>query len=110
MKNYRCFCVRLTLVLSAISSTLALGQTVQAPSETGAPPGVPHLIKFSGTLKDASGNLLTSTAGINLAIYSDQTWGVPLWQETHNVQFSQGRYTVFLGESTTGGIPAELFS
>jgi hypothetical protein len=35
---------------------------------------------------------------------------VPLWQETQNVQFSQGRYTVFLGESTSAGIPAELFA
>jgi hypothetical protein len=35
---------------------------------------------------------------------------VPLWQETQNVQFTQGRYTVFLGDSKSTGIPAELFA
>jgi hypothetical protein len=44
------------------------------------------------------------------SIYSEQTGGVPLWQETQNVQFAQGRYAVFLGESTSAGIPAELFA
>jgi hypothetical protein len=71
---------------------------------------VPRLVKFSGLLKDASGNLLTNIVGITFAIYSEQSGGAPLWQETQNVQFSQGRYTVFLGESKSTGIPAELFS
>jgi hypothetical protein len=48
--------------------------------------------------------------GIMFSIYSEQTGGVPLWQETQNVQFAQGRYTVFLGETTSAGIPAELFA
>lgn len=48
--------------------------------------------------------------GITFAIYSEQTGGVPLWQETQNVQFSQGRYAVFLGDSKSTGIPAELFA
>jgi hypothetical protein len=60
-------------------------------------------------LKDASGALLTNTVGVTFAIYSEQTGGTPLWQETQNVQFSQGRYAVFLGESASAGIPAELF-
>jgi hypothetical protein len=106
------FCVQLILaVLCVIISTLAFGQAAQTPVQPSVVPGVPRLVKFSGLLpKDASGNVLTNTTGIAFAVYSEQTGGVPLWQETHNVQFSQGHYTVFLGESTSGGIPAELFA
>ena len=63
-------------------------------------------MKFSRTLKDVGGNPLTSTVGIVFVVYSEQAGGVPLWQETQNVQFSQGRYTVYLGQGTSGGIPS----
>jgi hypothetical protein len=103
--------VRLMLaVLSATVSVLTAGQTGQTATQPSASPGVPRLVKFSGLVKDASGNLLTNTVGIMFSIYSEQTGGAPLWQETQNVQFSQGRYTVFLGESASAGIPAELFA
>jgi hypothetical protein len=99
----------LTLIVTALSA-FAFGQSAETPSELNVAPGVPRLVKFRGQLADASGNLLTNTVGVTFAIYSEQTGGVPLWQETQNVQFSQGRYTVFLGNSTGGGIPAELFA
>ena len=109
MENNLSMRTQLALVLSLMISILAVGQTAQTPTQPTLPPGVPRLVKFSGLLKDASGNLLTNTVGIMFSIYSEQTGGVPLWQETQNVQFSQGRYTVFLGESASTGIPAELF-
>ena len=95
-----------TLVaLAGLISALALGQTVQTPvAQENISQGVPRLVKFSSLLRGASGNLLTDTVGITFAVYGEQTGGVPLWQETHNIQFSQGRYTVFLGENTSGGI------
>jgi hypothetical protein len=103
--------IPLTLVVFAITiSALAFGQAAQTPAPTTVPPGVPRLVKFSGLLKDASGKPLTNTVGITFAIYSEQTGGAPLWQETQNVQFTQGRYTVFLGDSKSTGIPAELFA
>ena len=68
------------------------------------------MVKFSGVLKDASGNLLNGTIGISFAVYAESSGGVPLWEETQNVQFSQGRYTVLLGQSRSTGIPAEIFS
>jgi hypothetical protein len=97
-------------VLTTMFSVLAFGQAAQTPAQPTVAPGVPRLVKFGGVLKDASGNLLTNTVGITFAIYSEQTGGAPLWQETQNVQFTQGRYTVFLGESTSAGIPPELFA
>jgi hypothetical protein len=103
--------VRLTFsLLIAMSSAIAFGQATQTPVQPIVATGVPRLVKFSGLLKDVSGNLLTNTVGITFAVYSEETGGVPLWQETQNVQLSQGRYTVFLGEGTSGGIPAELFA
>jgi hypothetical protein len=68
------------------------------------------MVKFSGVLKDASGKLLNGAVGINFAVYAESSGGSPLWEETQNVQFSQGRYTVFLGQSRSTGIPAEIFS
>jgi hypothetical protein len=99
----------LTLLLLMISAA-AVGQAAQASPAASVAPGVPRLVKFNGLLKDSSGNLIANTVGVTFAVYSEQSGGVPLWQETQNVQFSQGRYTVFLGESTSAGIPAELFA
>ena len=111
MQRHLCFRLQLILtIVSVVISILAVGQTVQSPTPPSVAQGVPRLVKFSGLLKNASGNLLTNTVGITFAIYTEQTGGVPLWQETQNVQFSQGRYTVLLGESTGAGIPSELFA
>jgi hypothetical protein len=105
------FRTQLTLViLSSMISVLVFGQSAQAPAQPNVAPGVPRLVKFSGVLKDAAGNLLTNAVGITFAVYGEQTGGVPLWQETQNVQFSQGRYTAFIGQNSSAGIPAELFT
>lgn len=93
-------------VLSFACSHLATGQT----AETSLPPGVPRLMKFSGVVKDASGYLLNGTVSIGFAVYANSTGGAPLWRENQTLQFSQGEYTAFLGQSSANGIPAELFS
>lgn len=100
----------LLITLLMASGAIALSQTTETAASSVAGPGVPRLVKVSGVLKDASEKLLTSTVGINFSVYAESTGGVPLWQETQNVVFSQGRYTVFLGASTGLGIPAELFA
>jgi hypothetical protein len=97
------------LIVTAIS-VVASAQCAVTTGESKVAPGVPRLVKLSGELKDTSGNLLTNTVAILFAVYGEQTGGAPLWQETQNVQFSRGRYTAFLGDSTTSGIPAELFA
>ena len=47
---------------------------------------VPRLVKYSGTLKDSTGNPLTGVVGMTFSVYSDSTGGAPLWQEVQNVQ------------------------
>lgn len=101
----------MTAVLCVMTSALAVGQTPATTIQPNAVPGVPpRLIQFSSSLNDASGNPVTDRVAVAFSIYGEQTGGVPLWQETQNVQFTQGRYSVFLGDSTSGGVPAALFA
>lgn len=72
---------------------------------------VPPLVRFSGTLHNASGEPLTGTIGVTFLIYKDERGGAPLWIETQNVAADvEGRYSVTLGSQHTHGIPSELFA
>src|SRR5579863_684012 len=72
---------------------------------------VPRLVNFSGRAVDAQGKVVTGTAGVTFAIYSQQYEGVPLWLETQNVApDSKGNYTVQLGATKSDGLPLQLFS
>jgi hypothetical protein len=85
-----------------------LNPATSGPTPTDA---VPHLIKFSGTIRDASGNPMTGVSGITFALYADQNGGGALWLETQNVQADgEGRYTVSLGATQPLGVPAEIFT
>jgi len=107
MNKHLRFAIRMALAVVLCSPSICvLAQT----DSSAQPAGVPRLVKFSGVLKDASGNLLNGTIGISFAVYAGSAGGTPLWEETQNVQFSQGRYTTFLGQSRSTGIPAEIFS
>ena len=68
-------------------------------------------IKFSGTLKNSSGEPRTGIAGITFAFYPEQSGGAPLWLETQNVTLDgQGNYTALIGATKAEGLPLELFS
>ena len=72
---------------------------------------VPRLIKFSGLLKDRTGNAQTGTAALTFSLYEDEEGGSPLWMETQSVQLNDhGHYTVLLGATQPDGIPLELFT
>ena len=72
---------------------------------------VPHLVKFSGTVKDDAGHPRTGIVGITFALYKDQQGGAPLWLETQNVQANgKGAYTVLLGSSKAEGLPTDIFT
>src|SRR5271157_3206079 len=82
----------------------ALGQ-IQA-----AAPTVPHLVKYTGVVKDFSGKPLTGTIGLSFALYKDEQGGAPLWLETQNVQVdAQGHYSVYLGSTKSEGLPQDVF-
>ena len=81
---------------------------------TGTPAAaaqVPHLVKFTGAVKDPSRTPVSSMAGITFALYQDQQGGVPLWTENQNVQpDAAGHYTVWLGATRNEGVPVEFFA
>ena len=100
---------RLT-ILSALAIVLL---TATASAQSAASASVPNLIRYSGTLKDAPGAALASTApvGVTFAIYNQEDGGAPVWQETQNVTLSaNGQYSVILGSTTATGLPDDLFS
>lgn len=66
---------------------------------------VPKLVRFNGTSQHAS-----STEGVTLAVYREQTGGAPLWQEVQNVDVdAEGRYSLLMGSTLNDGMPMELF-
>jgi hypothetical protein len=69
------------------------------------------LIRFSGSVRALMGQPLVSPVGVTFALYADQDGVSPLWLETQNVELNpQGRYTVLLGETSSEGLPLELFA
>ena len=116
MKAIR-FGVRIGLLM-ALGAMGAFGQ--QSPSAEPATPAggtsatdtaPPRLVKFTGTLKDTSGKLLHGTVSASFALYENQDDTVPLWQEIQELQTDQqGRYSVLLGATQSGGLPLDLFA
>ncbi len=89
----------------------ASGQTVASPPQVVPALPVPRLIKFSGTLKNASGAPRTGTVGLTFAIYAEQEGGATLWTETQNVELDAGgHYSVLLGSTQSEGMPLDLFA
>lgn len=89
-----------TLLLISISSA-------QQTSTTG----VPNLIRYSGTLKEAEITAPSGPVGVTFAIYKQQDGGAPIWLETQNVTpDTHGQYSVLLGNTTAAGLPDDLFS
>ena len=52
---------------------------------------VPKLVRFSGSFHPANGMPAQPVESVTLSVYSDQTGGTPLWQETQNVAVDGGR-------------------
>jgi len=92
---------------------LAGGLLAQQAPTAGSAQGqaVPHLVKFSGAVKNADGTPRTAVTGIAFALYKDQAGGAALWLETQNVTLdAQGRYTVLLGANSAEGMPLDAFT
>src|SRR5580693_1889337 len=107
-QDFRTF--RFALIVATLLIALSsLGLTQNAANTTAV--SVPHLIKFSGAVKDEAGAPKTGVVGITFAFYKDQQGGAPLWLETQNVQAdANGRYTAMLGATKPDGLPMEFFS
>ena len=99
--------ILLLLVCSLFVSVATEAQCMNAAN--GCAQTVPHLVKFSGTLKNISG--APPVVAIRFVIYGDATGGTPLWQEVQNAQIDQqGHYDVMLGATASEGVPVSLFA
>jgi hypothetical protein len=94
-----------------LSITFLFASTLISQETTNT--SVPNLIRYGGTLRDAQGVPLSSSAvvGVTFAIYKQQNGGAAVWQETQNVTpDNRGQYNVILGSTTATGLPDDLFS
>ena len=99
-----------TSIVLPLSTLLLVSVTSAQQTATTA---VPSLIRYSGTLKDAQGAVVSSSTavGVMFAIYKQEDGGAPVWQETQNVTpDANGQYSVVLGSTTATGLPDDLFS
>jgi hypothetical protein len=92
----------------ANSTSKTTSNTVFETPAAGADSSNPRVIRYDGVLKRQP-----SSTGVTVifSIYSSGDSANPLWQETQIVQPGQdGRYTVFLGASASGGLPFFVFA
>ena len=95
-------------LILALVLALPLNAQQQPPATTVV---VPRLIRFGGTVRDASGKSMSGVAGLTFALYKDQEGGAALWLETQNVPLdASGRYSVLLGATKEEGVPMDLFT
>jgi hypothetical protein len=72
---------------------------------------VPHLIQFSGVVRDDAGKPLTNRVGVTFSLYKDEEGGAALWVETQTVTVDgAGKYVVQLGATKAAGLPLDLFT
>ncbi len=96
-----------TVVLAFITLLFVSDGSAQQTPTTA----VPSLIRYGGTLKDASGTPIAATTGVTFAIYKQQDGGAPMWIETQTVTpDASGNYSVLLGNTAATGLPRDLFS
>ena len=59
--------------------------------DSGTPQSVvvPRLVKFSGALRDAAGQVRSGVVGVTFAIYKEQEGEAALWMETQNVELDE---------------------
>jgi hypothetical protein len=94
--------VCLVVVLISFAAAQELPRTVEKVNAL-------RLFRFSGTLPAAKGALPAAGLTLHFSIYTHPSGGRPFWQESHTVRPDpQGRYTVLLGDATSGGLPANL--
>jgi hypothetical protein len=77
------------------------------PQQLSNPSTLPHVIKYSGSLKDAP----AGTVGVTFAIYDKQDSVASMWLETQSVTADEsGHYNVILGSTKADGLPASIFA
>ena len=102
--------VVLAIAILAPSSGRAQAVSSGAVGASAGARSVPRLVEYQGVVTDASGKPLAGNATVTFAVYARQDDGGSLWHETQRVEADKnGRYTVQLGSTLEGGVPAAVF-
>jgi hypothetical protein len=103
------FCGAAPAALAQSAESARSTARVTAPIVAEQEP-VPHLVQFSGVLKDAAARPAAGVVSVTFAIYAEQEGGAALWSETQNVLADGGgHFSVLLGAASAAGVPVELF-
>ena len=79
----------------ALAIVIIIALAVMKPAAMAA---IPDIISYQGELKDGDGNPVNGTFAVTFTIYDALAGGTALWMETQNVAFSNGLFTIRLGE------------
>ena len=82
----------------------------QAPP-AGPAASAPRVVRVDGAFVPGNGLPPAAVEIVTLALYASDTDATPLWEETQEVRVdAQGRYAIFLGATSTEGLPVALFA
>src|SRR6266542_804766 len=68
---------------------------------------IPQMINYQGRLSDVTGNVLTGVYSMTFNLYDQAANGRSLWNETQQVNVTNGLFNALLGSNVT--IPADAF-
>ena len=105
--------MRLVSTVSAsVLVALLWPTTYLAQSSQPAPTlSQPRLVNLSGIFQPANGQPAAGVHAVTLAIYTEETGGSPVWEETQSVAVdAEGRYTLLIGATQTDGLPLGVFA
>jgi len=90
-----------------LSAMFVLALTPAALAQTGVP-SADRIIRFTGTLPGAAS---LQAQPLRFAVYDAEAGGSLLWEETQAATFdAAGNYAVFLGGTSSDGLPLALFA
>lgn len=99
-----------SILLCLFVACLPLASAQEPSPRSDQNANLQRVFKFSGLQPATHGGLSAVGLTLHFAMYNNIYGGQAFWQETQNVlPDSKGRYTVLLGETTSGGLPADLF-
>lgn len=100
-----------SMALTFLSLVLSMAAQTASGNPAAVTAQVPRLVRLGATIKDESGNPLAGRMNVTFSLYSEQTGGTPLWQETQDLTLdANGHSSVMLGSTYPNGIPLGLFS
>jgi trimeric autotransporter adhesin len=89
-----------------LSTVFGLALATAALAQTGVP-SADRIIRFAGSVAGASAGAQT----LRFAVYDEETGGNLLWEEVQTAAVdAAGNFTVFLGGTSTDGLPVALFA